>query len=166
MLHQTLISQTIHLVLFCRDLQGWQQCIMPGRVRAGPVYRMLLVEVSGSNGGQAEHWCRWQLSEVLGGIGGTGAWWGLSVCFGKVVTAMVVEQATESQEVFHWPVEVRMLATYPARDYSRSCNLGRGGTRAWEGSSHASNRGLAVPSAAMISMAHEFWGSACCAGGK
>ena len=73
------------------------------------------------------------------------AWWRLSVCFGRVITAKVVELARGSQGVSHWPVEVLMLATYPAlghvlvfcryteisssvrcilmRDYSRSCNL-------------------------------------------
>ena len=45
-----------------------------------------------------------------------GAWYRLSVCLGNVVTAMVVEQATEVQVVFHWSVEVRMLAIYPELD--------------------------------------------------
>ena len=62
-----------------------------------------------------------------------GAWYRLSVCLGNVVTAMVVEQATEAQEVFHWSVEVRMFQCegMPMRDYSRPYDLGRGGIRAW-----------------------------------
>ena len=69
-----------------------------------------------------------------------------SLCFGKVITVKVVELAKGSQGVSYWPVEVLMLATYPALghvlvfrrytkippsarcipiwNYCRSCNLG------------------------------------------
>ena len=36
-----------------------------------------------------------------------------AVCFGKEITAKVVELAKGSQEVSHWPVEDLMLATIP-----------------------------------------------------